>query len=259
MLNVRSGYPEVDEIVLCKVSKIFPNSVFVDLLEYDKAGIVHISEVSPGRIRNLREFVTIDRQIVCKVLRVDAEKGHIDLSLRRVNSTQRGQKLEEVKQELKAESLIKAVAKKLGMPFEKLYNQVTPPLFKEYSHLFHCFQEIAEGKVKLESLGMDKKWIADFQQAIEDKFKPKTVEVDGEVFLQTYESAGVDKIKEILQKIKSLSPTLSLSYLGGGRYRMVVVDFEYKDVEATLKKVQDLLEPLNDKTSKATYTREKND
>ena len=64
MLYKRTGLPEQDEIVLCKVTKIFPNSVFVDLLEYGKSGMIHISEGSPGRIRNLRDYVTIGRQIV---------------------------------------------------------------------------------------------------------------------------------------------------------------------------------------------------
>ena len=92
MFYKREGILEQDEIVLCKVTKIYPNSVFVQLLEYNDSGMVHISEVSPGRIRNLRDYVSIGRQIVCKVLRIDRERGHIDLSLRRVNSNQRKEK-----------------------------------------------------------------------------------------------------------------------------------------------------------------------
>src|SRR3989338_7299732 len=115
MLHKKKGIPEEEEIVLCKVTKIFPNAVFVELLEYGEQGIVHISEVSPGRIRNLRDFVSVDRQIVCKVLRVDKINRHLDLSLRRVNSTQRMQKLDEIKQELKAEALIKNLSQKLNL------------------------------------------------------------------------------------------------------------------------------------------------
>src|SRR3989339_1873960 len=98
MLHHKKGYPEEEEIVFCKVTKIFPNSVFVEILEYGEQGLVHISEIAPGRIRNLRDYVSEGRQIVCKVLRIDRQRGHIDLSLRRVNSTQRGEKLEQIKQ-----------------------------------------------------------------------------------------------------------------------------------------------------------------
>ena len=125
------GLPEEDEIVLCKVTKIYPNSVFVDLLEYNDSGMIHISEVSPGRIRNLRDFVSEGRQIVCKVLRIHRDRGHIDLSLRRVNSNQRREKLDEIKQELKAESLIKAVAKRLNKPVLEIYKQLKQSIFNE--------------------------------------------------------------------------------------------------------------------------------
>jgi len=57
MLLKKEGFPEEDELVLCTVTKIFHNGVFVDLDEYNKGGMIHISEVSPGRIRTLSDFV----------------------------------------------------------------------------------------------------------------------------------------------------------------------------------------------------------
>ena len=152
MLYKLKGFPEQDEIVLCKVTKIFPNSVFVDLLEYGKQGMVHISEVSPGRIRNLRDFVSENRQIICKVLSVNEEREHIDLSLRRVNSSQRKEKLEEVKQELKAENLIQMLSKKLGQPIEKIYQKVAEKVLKDYSYLYLCFRDVAAEEASLEEL-----------------------------------------------------------------------------------------------------------
>jgi len=50
MLYRREGFPDEGEIVLCTVTKINPNSVFVHVDDYDKGGMVHISEISPGRI-----------------------------------------------------------------------------------------------------------------------------------------------------------------------------------------------------------------
>ena len=106
MLYRREGFPQDDELVFCTVTKIFHSSVFVVLDEYERSGMVNISEIAPGRIRNIRDYVTQDKKIVCKVLRVDAKKGHIDLSLRRVNEMERKRKLEEIKQEQKAEKII---------------------------------------------------------------------------------------------------------------------------------------------------------
>ena len=57
MLLKKQGFPEESELVLCTVTSVQYHSVFVDIDEYGKSGLIHISEVSPGRIRNIRDFV----------------------------------------------------------------------------------------------------------------------------------------------------------------------------------------------------------
>jgi translation initiation factor 2 subunit 1 len=260
MYYKRLGMPEVGDIVLCKVTKIFPSSVFVDLIEFErKSGIVHISEVSPGRIRNLRDYVSIGRQIVCKILKIDLEKGHIDLSLRRVNSTQRREKLDDIKQELKAEALIKNLAKKLKKKPEVLYKEVSSKVLKEYSHIHLCFWEVAEGEEDLIKLGVEKNLANELTTAVVDKFKPAKITIQGEIRVQTYDSKGVEKIKEMLMKIEKVSQTLKLFYLGAGRYKLVIEDVDYKPAEKNLKKVEELLEKFKDKISTASFERDKND
>lgn len=250
--------PEENDIVLCKVTKIFPSSVFVELLEYERrSGIVHISEVSPGRIRNLRDYVSVGRQIVCKVLRVDKEKGHIDLSLRRVNSTQRRHKLDEIKQELKAEQLIKNLAKKLGKKPDQLYKEISTKIFDAYSHIHLCFKDVASGDANLAKLGIEKKVAEEFTTAIVEKFKPAKITLEGEIVLQTFHADGVDKIKATLQEVEKVSPTIRLFYLGAGRFKLTIEDVEYKPAEKNLKKVQDILQKFNDKHSTASFERDK--
>ncbi|MBR9682931.1 S1 RNA-binding domain-containing protein [Candidatus Woesearchaeota archaeon] len=255
MLYRCQGLPEEDEIVLCKVTKIFPNSVFVDIVEYRKSGMIHISEVSPGRIRNLRDYVVVGKQIVCKVLRVDRQTGHIDLSLRRANSNQRREKLEEIKQELKAEGLVSNLAKKLKIPSPKLYETLTRAIFQEYSHLYLCFKDVVSDDVDLEKLGLDKKVAQELITAIKDKFKPVKIIISGEIRLETYSPNGVEKIRKTLADIQKVSPNLSLLYLGAGRYKLSIEDFDYKPAEKDLKQAQKILEKFNDKVSTATFER----
>ena len=260
MMYKLKGLPEEDEIVLCKVTKIYPNSVFVDLLEYNDSGMIHISEVSPGRIRNLRDFVSEGRQIVCKVLRIHRDRGHIDLSLRRVNSNQRREKLDEIKQELKAESLIKAVSKKLKTTPEALYKTLADKILEDYSHLHLCFKElVTDEKFDLTKIGIDAKIAKEVRSAVLDKFKPKKVIIQGEIEITTYHSEGGDKIKKTLMAVEKVSETITLFYLGAGRYKLVVEDFDYKPAEKTLKEVQKHLDKFNDKQSTAVFEREKND
>jgi len=257
MYYKRQGLPEVDEIVLCKVTKIYPNSVFVDLQEYGENGIIHISEVSPGRIRNLRDFVSVDRQIVCKVLRVDAVNHHIDLSLRRVNTTQRQQKLDEIKQELKSELLIKNISKKLNKSVEQLYAEISKKVFKEYSHLYLCFHDVIDNPHLLEKLGIEKSLAIELEEAIIEKFKPKKIILKATVSLQTYDPNGVEKLKTTLTAIEKISQTTTINYLGGGHYQLTIEDTDYKEAEKKLKQIEAIIEAFQDKLSTGSIEREK--
>jgi len=68
MLLKKEGFPEEDELVMCTITKVQFHSVFANLDDYGKNGMIHISEVSPGRIRNIRDFVKEGKKVVCKVL-----------------------------------------------------------------------------------------------------------------------------------------------------------------------------------------------
>ena len=93
---MRKGYPEVGEFVIVTVKTVKPYGAFVTLDEYDnKEGFIHIGEIAAGWIKYIRDYVREGQKLVCKVLRVDPGRGHIDLSLKRVNEHQRREKIQE--------------------------------------------------------------------------------------------------------------------------------------------------------------------
>jgi translation initiation factor 2 alpha subunit (eIF-2alpha) len=42
----KTGMPRPGEVVVCRIKSINPNSVFARLEEYDKEGMIHVSEVA---------------------------------------------------------------------------------------------------------------------------------------------------------------------------------------------------------------------
>src|SRR4030067_3723450 len=86
-------WPEPGDLVLTSVQRITDYGAYVTLDEYEKEGLLHVSEGSSGWVRNIREFVREGQKTVLKVLRVDPEKRHVDLSLRRVSRRERREKL----------------------------------------------------------------------------------------------------------------------------------------------------------------------
>ena len=83
---------EEGDIVLCTVERIEGTNVFVSI-EGNGEGSIMTSEIAPGRIRNLRDYVVPKKKIVCKILRVSGNR--IDLSLRRVTQKEQKEVLEQ--------------------------------------------------------------------------------------------------------------------------------------------------------------------
>lgn len=81
-----SRYPEVDMAVMIQVKTIADMGAYVSLLEYNNIeGMILFSELSRRRIRSVSSLIKVGRQEPVMVLRVDKEKGYIDLSKRRVS------------------------------------------------------------------------------------------------------------------------------------------------------------------------------
>ena len=75
-----------EELVLCTVEKVTNTVTFVRLPD-GREGTIISSEIAPGRIKFMRQYVVPNKKIVCKVLR--DEGNNINLSLRRVNNKEK--------------------------------------------------------------------------------------------------------------------------------------------------------------------------
>lgn len=83
----------VGDIVEGTVTGIAPFGAFVDI-GVGKDGLVHISELSEGRIDRAEDAVQVGQRYNFKLLEVDAEGTRISLSLRRAQRAQRMQQLD---------------------------------------------------------------------------------------------------------------------------------------------------------------------
>jgi len=249
--------PEDSEIVLCTVTKIYPTSVFVTLDEYDAiSGMIHISEISPGRIRNIREFVEEGKRIVCKILRIDKQKGHIDLSLRRVSEQQRREKADELKQHQRAKQIVDYVAKQTKTDGKKMLADIEKAVLEEYPTVFSYFEDVSKDNTLIKSCKLEPALETAILEVIVQRIKPPQVEIKAQIAIKTYVPDGVEVIKKILADIKKIDSTMDISYLGGGRYHLTIIDEEYKSAEKKLEKTTDFLTESFKKTGEVSVTRQ---
>lgn len=235
----REGFPEEGEIVFCTVTNIQYHAVTAHLDVYNKQGLIHISEVSPGRIRNIRDYVTENKKIVCKVLRVNPERGHIDLSLRRVNDSQKRKKTDAIKQEQKAEKIVSILAERMKKKPAELYSEVASVIMQEFLWMHQAFEDVVEKNTSLEGLGLKKEIANPLEELIREKIKPKKVEIIIKVMIKSYDENGLDVVKNAFEKAKEIEPKLKVNYLGAGAFRMQITAKDYKKAEDILKNVQE--------------------
>ena len=247
MLYKKENFPEEGEIVLCTVKKILPNSVFVTLDEYrDREGIVHISEISPGRIRTIRDFVLEGKKIVCKILRVNRERNQLDLSLRRVTVSMQIAKRTEIKLEQKAEKLLEFVAQQKKTTVEALYKQIGEKLVKTFGSLNAAFNEVLQqGEKVLTDLGVESSLAKKLAELIQTRMKPAEVEVTGVVELRSRAPNGIEIIRQVIKRTEEYAKTKKcdpvFKYLGAPRYSMSLKAVNYKMGDIALRDISEFL------------------
>eukprot|EP00887_Chlorella_sp_A99_P007701 scaffold20.g7701.t1 len=134
-------FPEVDEAVMVQVKSIAEMGAYVSLLEYGGIeGMILLSELSRRRIRSVQKLIKVGRQEPVMVLRVDQEKGYIDLSKRRVSPEDLAKCEERFAKSKMVHSIMRHVAETCAVDLEQLYREVGWPLYKMYGHAYDAFR-----------------------------------------------------------------------------------------------------------------------
>lgn len=107
---------KVGNIVKGKVTGIQPYGAFISLGE-EKQGLVHISEITNGFVKDIHDYVNVGDEVSVKVLSIDEESGKISLSLKAVTEPD-GNKKDENKNHL--EELLNSSGRGFNSLKEKL-------------------------------------------------------------------------------------------------------------------------------------------
>jgi translation initiation factor 2 subunit 1 len=256
------GWPEAGDLVIATVKSITHYGAYVFLDEYEKEGLLHISEISSSWIRNVRDFVREGQKVVLKVLRVNEEKGQVDLSLRRVSARERREKLLSWKKDKKAESLLRSASERLKVPIEEIYVKAGEPIEKSLG-LYKGLEKAArEGPEALLDLGVPKDIATILAEIAKEKIKMPTVRVKGILELKCTKPNGVTIIREALlsaQRIKKPQGTIVKVYaVAAPKYRIEALAENYKDAETVLKiAAETALKNITNAGGQGNFEREK--
>jgi translation initiation factor 2 subunit 1 len=242
MATKKAEWPEPGDLVLTSVQRITDYGAYVTLDEYGKEGLLHVSEVSSGWVRNIRTFVREGQKVVLKVLRVDMTKGHVDLSLRRVSRLERREKVLSSKMELKAESILRSTSEKLKMPFEELHAKTSALIEEKFGGVYEGLEKAArEGPEPLKEAGLAEDMASALAEVAKEKIRAPMVKVKGALELQCMKPNGIVYIKEALKSAqeteKPRSARVRVYAIAAPKYAVEVWAEDWKEAEKTLQAV----------------------
>ena len=215
---------EVGDIVLCTVERIEKAIVFVRI-EGNGRGSIILSEIAPGRIRNLRDYVTPGKKIACKILNIKEDR--IYLSLRRVKQSEKKELLERVSKEKSFKAMLKTVLGK-----EKSV-EVVDKIEEDYG-IFDFFEQIKKD-FKLLDKYFSKIETEKMIKILESK-KDKLKEITKRFVLSNRDSDGVVRVKDIL--ISSCKGSkCEVGYVAAGKYRLNISGEDFKEIKTEVGKV----------------------
>ena len=204
-----------NDIIMCTVKSIEGTTVFLNIDGVQKIGSIVMSEIAAGRIRNIREYVSPSKKVVCKVLKI--LQDHIELSLRRVTGKEREEIQERYKKEKNFENILKVVTKNS----QEVINKI-----KESYELWDFYDQVKENSSLAEKI-LNKPDAEMLINILKEK-KDKEKIVKKIIILKSNSENGLDEIKEVL---RVNSEEIKINYLGSSKFAVSAIAKDYKDAE----------------------------
>ncbi|OUS41905.1 eukaryotic translation initiation factor 2 alpha subunit-domain-containing protein [Ostreococcus tauri] len=210
------NFPEIDEVVMVQVKSIAEMGAYVQLLEYDNIeGMILLSELTRRRIRSVSKLIKVGRIEPVMVLRVDKEKGYIDLSKRRVSPEDVRACEEKYNKSKMVHSILRHVAETTpSQSLVDLYECLGWPLYQIYGHAFEAFRlmvtdpESVFERVQLSGLTDDA--VEEYVKTallkdIRRRMTPQPLKIRADVELTCFEYDGVEHIRNALKSAENVT------------------------------------------------------
>ncbi|CCH45153.1 Eukaryotic translation initiation factor 2 subunit alpha [Wickerhamomyces ciferrii] len=200
-------YPEIDDVVMVNVQQIAEMGAYVKLLEYDNIeGMVLLSELSRRRIRSIQKLIRVGKNEVVVVLRVDKEKGYIDLSKRRVSAEDVIKCEERYTKSKAAHSILRHCAEKFGIPLESLYQTIGWPLSRKYGHAYDAFKISITDETVFDDVEIpNPDVLQELRSYISRRLTPQAIKIRSDIEVSCFSYEGIDAIKNALRAAEDLS------------------------------------------------------
>lgn len=209
----KQRFPEIDDVVMVNVRSIAEMGAYVHLLEYKNIeGMILLSELSRRRIRSINKLIRVGRNECVVVIRVDKDKGYIDLSKRRVSSEEVKKCEEKFTRGKTVASILRHVGEILKYDTDEQLEELcekTAWLFdekyKSTGGAYEAFKHAVSDPTILDECDLDEKTKEVLIANINRRMMPQAVKVRSDIEVSCYSYEGIDAVKAALHKGLELS------------------------------------------------------
>ncbi|KAJ2103844.1 hypothetical protein GGI09_000452 [Coemansia sp. S100] len=200
-------FPEPNEVVMVKIASINDLGVYVLLEEYNNIqGMISVADLSRRRIRSVQKLVRVGKNEAVVTLRVDKEKGYIDLSKRQASPEEVRKCQEKFERSKAVHSIVVNVAKNLGLEAEDLYKRFGWPLYKKYGHAYDAFKlAITDYDEVLGEYDLEPELKKELMTFITRRLAPKNSKLRADFEMTCYSFQGVEAIRKALKAAEAVS------------------------------------------------------
>ncbi|KAG5322667.1 IF2A factor, partial [Pseudoatta argentina] len=252
----KEKYPEVEDVVMVNVRSIAEMGAYVHLLEYNNIeGMILLSELSRRRIRSINKLIRVGKTEPVVVIRVDKEKGYIDLSKRRVSAEDVEKCTERYAKAKAVNSILRHVAELLHYDnddqLEELYQKTAWHFEEKYkkqkASAYDFFKQSVLDPSILAECGLDEHTKEVLLNNIKRKLTSQAVKIRADVEVACYGYEGIDAVKTALKAGLALSTDelpIKINLIAPPLYVMTTSTPEKQD---GLKALSDAIEVIQNK------------
>jgi translation initiation factor 2 subunit 1 len=174
--------------------------------------MILLSELSRRRIRSINKLIRVGRNEIVVVIRVDKEKGYIDLSKRRVSPEEILKCEEKFARGKTVNSILRHTAEVLKMTtdeeFEELYERTAWRIdekFRRPGYSFEVFKQAVTDPTVLVDCDITDEQREILLTNIKRRLTPQAVKCRADIEVSCYNYEGIDAIKTALRAGLALS------------------------------------------------------
>jgi len=244
----KQKYPEIDDVVMVNVRSIAEMGAYVQLLEYKNIeGMILLSELSRRRIRSINKLVRVGRNECVVVIRVDKDKGYIDLSKRRVSPEEVKKCEEKFTRGKTVASILRHVGEILEFDsdeeLEELFEKTAWYFDEKNKHnggAYDAFKHAVGDPSILDECGLDDRTKEVLISNINRRMMPQAVKVRSDIEVSCYSYEGIDAVKDALRaglKLTSEEFPVSINLIAPPLYVVTTTTLDREGALESLTKV----------------------